>query len=392
MTSDSCTTLASYAVHAKDSRGRLYKEPESATRSPYQRDRDRIIHSGAFRKLMGKTQVFVAHEGDYYRNRLTHSLEVAQLSRSIARELHLNEDLAEALALSHDLGHTPFGHAGEDAMISCMKSYGGFDHNAQSLRILTKLESRYAEFDGLNLTWETLEGVVKHNGPLTGKLPRAIKEYTAKHDLELKTYASLEAQITAFCDDIAYNNHDVEDGLRAGLFSLDDVKQVKLLRDVYETLEKKYKNIEPARLIHEARRRLIHRMCDDLSGEVKRRVKASGVETADDVRRAKKPMAGFSKEMLSHLEEIRTFLYGVMYKHYKVNRMTSKARRLVSDLFTFFLNEPECLPPDWFAKTSGPKTAKTAEVVADFIAGMTDSYAHEEYRRCFDISYKLLRN
>ena len=394
--------LASYACHPSASRGRLYSEEESNTRSVFQRDRDRIIHCTAFRRLEYKTQVFVNHEGDHYRTRLTHSLEVSQLARGMCRTLGLNEDLAETLALAHDLGHTPFGHAGEDALGEAMENFGGFDHNAHTLRIITSLEQRYAGFDGLNLTWETLEGVAKHNGPLVKRvpnslisklihraagpeLPRAMSEYNSRHDLALHTYASGEAQIASLADDIAYNNHDIDDGLRAGLFTIEELYQVEGVGKVFREVRSLYPGIEEQRWVHEAIRRIINRMVSDLIGQTRANIEREGVESPDDIRHLGKPIAAFSPEMNAINKELKEFLMKNMYRHYKVNRMASKARRVVKDLFEFFLAEPQCLPPSWNAQVGGSKSQKTAMVVADFIAGMTDRFALDEYRRVFDV-------
>ncbi len=387
--------LAGYACLAEQTRGRLHAEEESATRSVYQRDRDRIIHSAAFRRLEYKTQVFVNHEGDHFRTRLTHSLEVAQLARSIARELALDEDLSEALALAHDLGHPPFGHAGEAGLQGVMVDFGGFDHNAQSLRVLTKLEQIYAEFDGLNLTWETLEGVAKHNGPRVEKADeapaaRALAEYTAQHDLELHSYASLEAQITALCDDIAYNNHDIEDGLRAGLFAREDVMAVPLVGEVFAEVRQHYPELDDARLIHETKRRLINRMCSDLVEETRHNIENANVQTVADVRGLSYATAAFSETMTEQMQAVKAFLNERMYRHYKVNRMTSKATRILHELFTFFLERPDTLPPEWYARTDGPGSQTTAVAAADYIAGMTDRYAVQEHKRVFDVTYKII--
>jgi dGTPase len=382
--------LAPWACRPAASRGRLHAEPESTTRTCFQRDRDRIIHSAAFRRLEYKTQVFVNHEGDFFRTRLTHSLEVSQIARSICRSLRLNEDLAEALALAHDLGHPPFGHAGEDALKEMMEPWGGFDHNAQSLSVVTRLEQRYADFDGLNLTWETLEGVVKHNGPLTGQgrdrlLPEAIASYSQAHDLELDTHAGPEAQIASLADDIAYNNHDIDDGLRAGLFGIDDLRCVPLVGPVFDEVRTRYPGIEDSRLIHESVRRLIGHMVHDLIGETRRRIAALAPDSADAIRRCSTPVAAFSPQMQENDRALKAFLMQRMYRHYKLNRMTSKARRLVRDLFQLFVAEPECLPTEWRKQTEGPATPPTARVVADYIAGMTDRFAADEYRRLFDV-------
>jgi len=375
--------LAVFACRAEQSRGRRYKEPESRMRSAFQRDRDRIIHSAAFRRLKYKTQVFVYHEGDYYRTRLTHSLEVAQIARTVSRTLGLDEDLAEALALAHDLGHTPFGHSGEDALDAAMAPYGGFDHNDQALRILTQLERRYAEFDGLNLSWDTLEGVVKHNGPLSDP-PPSIKAYTAEHDLELGTWPSAEAQVAALADDIAYNNHDIDDGLRAGLFEIADLADVPLVGPVFADLQERYPGLERSRLIFEAVRAMIGLMVEDLLAETNRRLATLKPQSADDIRRADGPVVAFSPEMRANDKALKAFLFERMYRHYRVNRMTSKARRVVGDMFGLFLAEPSTLPTEWRVLTDAPSTPQTARVVADYIAGMTDRFALEEHERLFN--------
>ncbi|MFO1154951.1 MAG: deoxyguanosinetriphosphate triphosphohydrolase [Rhodospirillales bacterium] len=382
-------TLAPWASRPQASRGRLHAEPESRTRTCFQRDRDRIIHSAAFRRLEYKTQVFVNHEGDFFRTRLTHSLEVSQIARSICRSLAACEDLAEALALAHDLGHPPFGHAGEDALEELMEPYGGFDHNAHSLRVITCLERRYATFDGLNLCWETLEGVVKHNGPLVAEgappLPTAIAEYAHNQDLALDTWAGIEAQIASVSDDIAYNNHDIDDGLRAGLFTVEDLSDVPLVGPVFAEVRAAYTGIDPTRLIHEAVRRIIGLMVHDVLSETRRRLEDLNPASADDIRSAGRPVVGFSQAMQEHDRMLKAFLRQRMYGHFRLNRMTSKARRLVRDLFRLFVAEPECLPTDWRHRCGAPLTVATARVVTDYIAGMTDRYAADEYRRLFDI-------
>ena len=381
---------APYASFERDSRGRLHPETESATRGCFQRDRDRIIHAAAFRRLQYKTQVFVNHEGDFFRTRLTHSLEVSQIARSIAQNLNLNQYLAETLALAHDMGHTPFGHAGEFALEDLMHPFGGFDHNAQSLRVVTKLEHRYADFDGLNLTWETLEGVVKHNGPLIGfagakPLPRAIVEYAKEENLELSTYASAEAQIAAVADDVAYNNHDIDDGLRAGLFSIDDIREVDFVGRTFAEVEKRYPDLDFSRTVHEVVRRTIGAMVEDILGEARKRLADAKPQNVDDVRGYGEPLVGFSDEMVKNDKELKEFLFPNMYKHYKLNRMTSKAKRVVKDLFELFLSEPGTLPTEWQRDAGGPGEEGTARVVADYIAGMTDRYALDEHRRLFDL-------
>lgn len=379
--------LAAYATKNAESRGRLIFEPEAANRAPFQRDRDRIIHCNAFRRLKHKTQVFVYHEGDYFRTRLTHSIEVAQIARTITRSLGANEDLAEAVALAHDLGHTPFGHAGEDALSAALADAGGFDHNVQTLRILTRLEQRYADFDGLNLTWESLEGVVKHNGPMAGpgiETPKAITAYDAEYPLDISSYAGLEAQIAALSDDVAYNTHDIDDGLRAGLFTLDDLREVPLLSDLLAEIDQKWPNLERQRCIYELVRQLIGKLVMDLTAETERRLAASGVASAADVRAAGQPMAAFSDEMETIVDALRTFLKEHMYRHYRVNRMTSKARRIVTDLFQLFSEEPEDLPEAW-RKAAARSPERRIRIVGDYIAGMTDRYAMLEHQRLFDI-------
>ncbi len=382
--------LAPYATDPGKSRGRLFPEAECTMRNPHQRDRDRIIHSTAFRRLEYKTQVFVNHEGDHYRTRLTHSLEVSQLARGLARNLQLNEDLAEALALAHDLGHPPFGHAGEDGLHAAMLNFGGFDHNAQTIRILTQLENKYADFDGLNLTWETLEGIAKHNGPLVGAgkkpIPRALAYYADQHDLELGSYASAEAQVAAIADDIAYNNHDLDDGMRAGFFRLEDLLILPLLGDLIKEVMAQHPMLSPQRQSHEIIRRLMSRMVADVLATTRARIKQLRVSSPEHVRQLGHTLVGFSGEMELVNKSIKSFLFKHMYRHYKVNRMTSKAKRVVGELFTFFHAEPSCLPSVWYAQTDGAGTQRTAELIADFIAGMTDRFALDEHKRIFDPS------
>lgn len=348
-----CRALAPYACPPEQSRGRRHPEPEDPLRSPFQRDRDRIVHSTAFRRLEYKTQVFVSHVDDHFRTRLTHTLEVAQIARTAARVLGLNEDLAEAVALAHDLGHSPFGHAGEHALDGVLKARGGFDHNAQTLRVITLLERRYADFDGLNLTWETLEGVVKHNGPLTGAVPPYVAAYSAEHDLALDTHPSAEAQVAALADDIAYSNHDLDDGLRAELFNLDDLAALPLVGATFEEVAARHPAIEPPRLIHEGLRRLINLMVVGLIEETGRRLAALAPADAGAIRRHGRPVVGFSAEVEGPLQELRRFLHSRMYTHYKVRRMQRKAHRVVRELFTGLLEHPDCLPSDWQARAGG---------------------------------------
>jgi dGTPase len=381
--------LAPYASKAMESRGRLYAEPEHPMRSPFQRDRDRIVHSTAFRRLTHKTQVFVYHEGDHYRTRLTHSLEVAQIARTISRALGLDEDLAETLALAHDLGHTPFGHAGEEALNAEMARFGGFSHNDHTFRILTRLERRYAEFDGLNLTWETLEGIVKHNGPLRGPnieraVPPTIAEYDARHPLALDSFPAAEAQVAALADDIAYHNHDIDDGLRARLFAVGDLAEVPLVGPIFQAVASRYTRIEEPRLIHESIRRVIDLMVTDLIAETRRRLVDSGVRSADEVRALSASVVEFSAPMRLNNRGLREFLFERMYRHYRVNRMSSRARRVIHDLFSLYLAEPECMPNEWRSLAAGPDDPRTARVAADYLAGMTDRFALDEHHRLFD--------
>ncbi len=383
--------LAAWASKPDASRGRFHDEAPSATRTVFQRDRDRVIHASAFRRLKQKTQVFVAHEGDHYRTRLTHSLEVAQIARSIARTLALDEDLAEALALVHDIGHPPFGHAGEDQLDACMRDYEGFDHNAQTLRVVTRLEVRYPDFDGLNLSWETLEGLVKHNGPLltpeTGivDLPAAFRDFPHLEALELHTYAGPEAQVAALSDDIAYNNHDIDDGLAAGLFQIDDLMEIPLVGEVFRQVRDDYPALDERRIAYEAVRRLIGIWISDLTDETKRRVTEDKPESVGDVRASHRPVVAFSDQHDQRQRALRAFLHERMYKHYRVNRMRSQAKRIIKELFELFLNEPETLPPPWRQDGEQVTGARRARLVCDYIAGMTDSFAIEEHRRLFSL-------
>ncbi len=378
-------TRARYAVQEESSRGRLHPEPESATRSPWQRDRDRIIHSSAFRKLQYKTQVFVNHEGDFFRTRLTHSIEVAQIARSIARALHLDEDLTEALALAHDLGHPPFGHAGEEALNASMKPFGGFDHNAQSLRVVTLLESRYAAFDGLNLTWESLEGLAKHNGPLH-RPPGYIAEYDHKHKLDLGTHAGAEAQVAALADDIAYHSHDLDDGLRAGLFSPQDLSHLPVVGEALAAARIASLDVPPPRLRHETIRRVIDAMVNDLLAETRRRLAKLDPSDAGAIRRSRQPVVAFGPAMAEANRVIKDFLMARMYRHWRVNRMTRKARLLTEDLFRVLHGDPSLLPDDWRARAGEAGTPRAAATVCDYIAGMTDRYAMDEHRRLTDLT------
>ncbi|MEO0613980.1 MAG: deoxyguanosinetriphosphate triphosphohydrolase, partial [Pseudomonadota bacterium] len=360
-------------------------------RSDFQRDRDRVVHSTAFRRLKHKTQVFIYHEGDYFRTRLTHSLEVAQIARTIARTLKIDEDLAETVALAHDLGHPPFGHTGEDVLQDCMAAHNGFDHNAQTLRLLTRLERQHARFDGLNLTWETLEGAVKHNGPLVGDglapLPAAIVEYSRKQDLWLDTHASLEAQVAAIADDIAYNNHDIDDGLRAKLFSFDQALTLPLFGPILRETMVRYPEAAREVQIAESVSDLIGTMVDDVVSHTRQQLAVVRPDCADDVRRAGKTLVDFSPGLKSELNALRAFLMKNMYRHFEVNRARSQAKRLVRDLFEVFLSEPETLPPEWHSRfeqdDSGTNAQKLPRIVCDYIAGMTDRFAIREHDRLF---------
>jgi dGTPase len=391
---DQTREIAPYAANPRSSRGRLHPEQASPTRSPYGRDRDRILHATAFRRLNYKTQVFVYHEGDHYRSRLTHSLEVAQIARAIARTLHLDEDLTEALALAHDLGHPPFGHAGERALDAAMTGRGGFDHNAQSLRVVTELEKKYASFDGLNLTFETLEGLVKHNGPLLGRddakpIPEPILAYCAKQDLELQTYPSVEAQVAALADDIAYNNHDVDDGYRAGLFTFAELAEVPIAGRLLAEVRAAYPGIDCTRLLYESNRRLITAMIDDVTAETGRRLAALDPKSADDVRRAKHAVVAFSPPMQQELDALRAFLLKRVYRNPRIVRVMSGAEQVVADLFARYNGGVAALSPEWRDHAPSPGTRAYARHIADFIAGMTDRYALAEHRRLFDATTDL---
>ena len=386
--------LAAYAADPRTSRGRLYDEPSSPSRSPFARDRDRILHAAAFRRLNYKTQVFVYHEGDHYRSRLTHSLEVAQIARALARTLRLDEDLTEALALAHDLGHPPFGHAGERALDAAMAGKGGFDHNAQSLRVVTELEKKYASFDGLNLTFETLEGMVKHNGPLLGHgvskpVPEPILAYCSKQDLDLATFASVEAQAAALADDIAYNSHDVDDGYRASFFTVADLAEVPIAARALEEVRRVHPGIDGTRLLYETNRRLITAMIDDVTAETGRRLDALSPRAIDDVRQAENAVVAFSPRMQGELDLLRAFLTARVYRAPRIDRIMSDAARVVAELFARYSEDPPALPPEWREHAPPPGTRPYARHIADFIAGMTDRYALAEHRRLFDATPDL---
>jgi dGTPase len=401
MAIDAAALRASYACDPERSRGRLHSEPASKGRSAFRRDCDRIIHCTAFRRLKHKTQVFVFDEGDHYRTRLTHTLEVAQVARALARALRLDEDLAETLALAHDLGHPPFGHAGERALDRCLGAFGGFDHNAQTLRVVTALERRYPAFDGLNLTWETLEGLVKHNGPLTGRdgkplgryrahgIPETIADYDQRQDLQLWSFPSLEAQVAAIADDIAYDAHDIDDGLRAALFSLDDLAAVALPGTIIAEICDAFPTLDSARRVHEFIRRLIGLLIEDVTTETGRRLIGLAPRSADDVRQAPSVVAGFSAAMAEAEGAIKEFLKTRMYRHERVQRVMSEAANVVRDLFARYSTHPDDLPPEWRDGLAAMDEAGRARHIADFIAGMTDRFALAEHTRLFDSTPEL---
>lgn len=387
--------LVSYAQKASVSKGRLFNEQESAHRSAFQRDRDRIIHTTAFRRLQFKTQVFVNHEGDHFRNRLTHTIEVAQIARTLSKALGLNEELAESLALSHDLGHTPFGHCGEDVLNQCLSDIGGFEHNAQSLKIVTKLERRYADFDGLNLTWEALEGLVKHNGPLidaAGKptkkykkngVPHYVNEFCQGFDLEIDKHANLEAQVAACADDVAYNNHDIDDGLRAGLFVFEDLYGLPIFGEVMREVKSEYGQISSTRQMHEANRRLIGLMVEDVLQNTQKNVDKFNIQTPDDIHNAPQAIGNFSVEILSAIKSLQAFLMENMYRAKPVAKERVAAAQIIADLFEIYLKLPENLPKDWQIDFDAGETEVSKRKIGDFIAGMTDRYAITEHQRLF---------
>ncbi len=372
---------APFASDPTQSRGRLTPEARSAHRSEFQRDRDRIIHASAFRRLKHKTQVFVEHEGDFYRTRLTHSIEVAQVARTLSKALGLDDELTEAVALAHDLGHPPFGHTGEEALADVMAPYGGFDHNAQAIKIVTQLEQRYAAFDGLNLTWETLEGIAKHNGPVTGDLPEALARYNALYDLELDTHAGPEAQVAALSDDIAYNNHDLMDGLRAGLFTVEDICQLPLVGPAFAEVDLRHRGLEEGRRRYEALRRVFGAMVEDVLRESQRLLIEAAPESVESVRHLGRPVIRFSPAMWVDLRQIRAFLFDNMYRHPKVAEMRVTSDRIVRDLFALFLKDPAQLPEAWRDAVSAMSERDLARAISDYIAGMTDRFAITEHAR-----------
>jgi dGTPase len=393
---------ALYACDPDRSRGRLYQEPPSKTRSPFRRDCDRVIHSTAFRRLKHKTQVFVFHEGDHYRTRLTHSLEVAQIARALARQLGLDEDLTETLALAHDLGHPPFGHAGERALDACLKVHGGFDHNAQTLRVVTSLEHRYPAFDGLNLTWESLEGIVKHNGPLTdragtpigkyaehGGVPIGIADFVKTWDLEVWSCASLEAQVAAIADDIAYDAHDIDDGLRAGLFQLDDLKVIPLTAEMIAEIDKRYPKLDHDRRSAELVRELISRLIGSVVAEARKRLDGAQARSVDDIRHHGTQLIEFSPEIAEAEAGVKAFLKQRMYRHHWVMRVMGEAEQIVSDLFTLYQHDLSELPEEWLDGAEQETETARARRIGNFIAGMTDRFALTEHQRLFDLTPEL---
>lgn len=384
------------AIFASDpwqSRGRLVPENSSLTRSEFQRDRDRIVHTTAFRRLKHKTQVFIGVDGDHYRTRLTHTIEVAQIARALARALKIDEDLAEGVALVHDFGHTPFGHTGEDALHEVLLPYGGFDHNAQSLRIVTKLERRYAEFDGINLTWESLEGLVKHNGPLMnrsgagtrGPVPQPILDYCEINDLELSSFASLEAQVAAIADDIAYNTHDIDDGLRSGYLTFDMLEDVPFLAAMMREVRAKYPSLEPARFANEIMRRQITHMVEDVIGVSQRRLEDLKPQSVLDIRAADHAIATFSDEMAETDKSIKKLLFSRIYRHPEIMRIRAGAAQIVTDLFGAYMQDPSQMQSHyWVSHIAGLSEAARARHVGDYLAGMTDTYAVKAHMRLFD--------
>lgn len=380
--------LASYATDPAKSRGRLYKENPTPYRNEFQRDKDRLIHSNIFRRLQYKTQVFINHEGDHYRNRLTHSIEVSSIARSVARDLGGSEDLAECIALGHDLGHTPFGHSGEDALDECMKDYGGFCHNAQAIKLVTELEKRYASYEGLNLTWEVIEGLAKHNGPITGNIPIAITNYDKEHKLDLDQYSSLEAQVAALSDDVTYNCHDLEDGIRANMFEIEELADIDYLKEITQNVLSKFPRIEKSRKIFEVIRELAHVLIEDLLAKTRSNLKEYNIQTSDQIRLLGKPIVDFSPEVLKMITQIRAFLKQKVYMHNRVVLLTYKCKKIVIELFNVYFANPECMPLEWQIRAQGDD-AKKARAVADYIAGMTDRYAIKQYNALSNFSVQI---
>lgn len=378
--------LASYACDPFTNKGRLYKEHPTNYRNEFERDRDRIIHSKAFRRLQYKTQVFINHEGDHYRNRLTHSIEVASVARSISNTLNLSSDLAEAVALAHDLGHTPFGHAGEIALNECMKNYGGFCHNAHSLKILTKLEKRYAAYDGLNLTWEVLEGIVKHNGPLLTNIPEYVKEYNLKNNLDLVSYASAEAQVAALADDISYISHDLEDSIGAKIIDFNHLAEMKFMENYIQTIQEKFTNITSSRLIYEVVRKLMSDLINSLLQQTNHNLQKEKIKTVEDIRHLNYPIIDFTDETKEYIKEIREFSYNRIYTHNNLIALALKGQKIIKELFAAYVNNIDLLPSSWRGLILENEVAK-GSIVADYIAGMTDRFAIQEYQNLYSCNF-----
>lgn len=376
--------LAKFATRPENSKGRYHKEDQVAPEMLYLVDRSRIVHSQAFRRLEYKTQVFVNHLGDHYRTRLTHSLEVGQISRIMSRRLKINEDLAEIIALSHDLGHPPFGHAGEDALNAAASKYGGFNHNVQTLKIMTQLEHRFCAFDGLNLTWEVLEGTIKHNGPVKENIPDLFQKLNEQLELDLGNFSSLEAQIAGLADDIAYCNHDIDDGMRAHMFKLEDLFVLPLIEDIFEGVKKRCKNADLNTLKTELVRALTKLMVNDLVEQTGRNIEKLGIEKSEDIRKAGKSVAHFSAEVEEMKNKLKAFLMERVYRHYKVNRMNDKSSQILTGLFEKFFENPKCLPTEWFQKVKNVEDFVKADIIKDYISGMTDRYAVSEYDKLFN--------
>ncbi len=378
--------LAPYATVPEDTKGRLYSENPTPYRSEFERDRDRIIHSNAFKRLQYKTQVFVNHEGDHYRNRLTHSIEVSCVARSVAKALSLSDDLAEAVALAHDLGHTPFGHAGEDALNKCMQNYDGFSHNAHSLKILTKLEHKYAAYDGLNLTWEVLDGIVKHNGPLSD-VPKYVAEYNLVNDLDLKSYSSAEAQVASLSDDIAYICHDLEDSVRAEIINFSDLKQIEFIDRYVNEIKTKFSDLDSSHLIYETVRKLTHHLIDSLLRQTKINIQQQPLNNPQDVRNLSYQLVDFEDAIKKEITQIKQFLFHNVYKHHRVTSVTLRCQKIVTELFNLYINNTELLPMDWRKLIDNQDSDSCALVIADYIAGMTDRFAIKEHHAYYNLSF-----
>lgn len=383
--------LAPYATDPQYSKGRLYTEIPTPYRNEFERDRDRIIHSNGFRRLQYKTQVFINHEGDHYRNRLTHSLEVSTVARSIARTLSLSEHLAESVALAHDLGHTPFGHAGEEALNKCMESYGGFSHNAHTLKILTKIEHRYGAYFGLNLTWEALEGIVKHNGPLIENIPKFIEEFNSEYDLEIQKFSSAEAQLASLSDDITYICHDIEDGFGAEILKIEDLEEREILKKFIKDVRSKFPNLEQSRLIYETVRKLIHHLIKDLLDQTGQNLQNYKIQTSEDIRNLGKPLVNFSSETQQEIIEIKKILFKKVYKHPRVEEVTDKCQKIVKGLFELYMTNETLLPLEWVQSiTNSHDQNSKAIIIADYIAGMTDRFAIQEYQTHYNLHFNKI--